>query len=79
MANDFYKVVLYAKTDHWYIQPYAGSSLKLTGNGKWHASKVNAGDLYAWLIRADVEPDNELWSPLDVDGTMVLAADILAE
>ncbi len=79
VASDFYKVVLYAKTDHWYIQPDVGSALKLTGKGKWRTSKVDAGDLYAWLVRADVEPDNELWSPLTVDGTMVLAVDILAE
>jgi len=73
----FFKVVLYAKTDHWYIQPFLGDTLAISASGRWRARKVHAGDLYAYLVRVDYSPANQLFVPLTLDGNVILAVDVL--
>ena len=74
-APGFYKVVLYAKTDSWYIQPFVGSELPISPAGNWRATHVKPGNLYAWLVRSDFAPPAVLYSPLAVDGRLVVAGD----
>ncbi|NQU75163.1 MAG: hypothetical protein HQ546_02470 [Planctomycetes bacterium] len=76
VANPFYKVILYAKTDHWYIQPLDAAMLKLSSQGRWRTSGVKAGELYAYLVRADFQPPEELWDLLEIDGREVVALDV---
>lgn len=53
-----YRVVLYVKTDMWYVQPLVASSLTgIAADGKW-STWIHTGTLYAaLLVRAGYVPD----------------------
>jgi len=74
VAPEYYKVLLYAYTNAWYIQPWLGSELSIDDDLRWSAEDVKPGTLYAWLVRLDVKGPDVMWSPLVVDGVRVVAA-----
>ncbi len=45
-----YKIVLYARTDHWYVQPFLSqTSTDITANGAW-AGETHFGNAYGALV-----------------------------
>ena len=68
------RVVLYARTDAFYLQPFEDSILEIDDDGGWETGQVKHGDeYYAWLIRHDFKPQSVMKNPLVVDGRRVLA------
>lgn len=71
----YFKVLLYARTNAWYIQPWLGSELRIDRAGYWETDNVKPGQIHAWLVRLDVAGADVMWAPLAVDGARVIAGD----
>jgi len=69
-----YKVVTYAKTDYYYIQPCVTEPLTtIAPDGTWGPIDSHNGSIYAVLVRAGYSPPNITTTLPTVDGVNVLA------
>ena len=76
VALGFYKVVLYTKTDHWRVHRFGGQAGKVLRQARWRVSRVEAGDVYAYLVRRGYQPPELLHDALNVDGRDIVALDV---
>lgn len=68
-----YRIVLYARTDLWYVQPLLGSTIAIEPNGRW-SSWTHTGTRYAaLLVRNGYHPSPQLGSYPSQDGGDVVA------
>ena len=70
-----YKVIVYAKTDKYYIQPWAGedSHADINSDGLWNMSYTHEGDIYTFLVREEHISADTMTSPMTIDGVDVFA------
>lgn len=67
------KIVLYAHTDRYYIQPCSGASVRIRRSGRWGPTDSHPGELYAVLVRSDYIPVDVIDTLPGVDGVDVVA------
>lgn len=70
--SDAFRVVLYAKTDIWYVQPLLGSTIEINSDGTW-SSWTHTGSEYAALLVP------EGYSPSSTLGTLPSKNDVIAK
>lgn len=73
-----YKVVVYLKTDIWYIQPVANSSAAIDENGNWQMEELQIisgvpTTAYAYLVRQDYAAPNESPQKPQIDNVNILS------
>lgn len=70
-----YKVIIYAKTDKYYIQPWAGQNphANIDFHGYWNMPYTHEGEIYAYLVREEFNGTDTMNSPLTIDGIGVFA------
>lgn len=70
-----YKVIVYAKTNKYFIQPWAGedSHADISSDGRWNMPYTHAGDIYAFLVREEYISADIMTSTLAIDGVDVFA------
>jgi hypothetical protein len=67
-----YRVVVYAETTAWYVQPFSYAPFTdIESNGRWHAT-IHTGTRYAvLLVRTPFQPENEAPSLPGIGGDVV--------
>jgi hypothetical protein len=74
------KVVVYAHTDVWYVQPYAGSSDTSIGeNGTWETDTHLGVEYAALLVRASYKPPSTTGSLPEVGASILAMAKVRAK
>ena len=68
-----FRVVLYARTDLWYIQPLLGSTVQINTDGTWNSWTHGGAEYAALLVRQGYRPSSSLSSLPSIDGASVVA------
>jgi len=69
-----YKVVVYAKTDRWYVQPFASQPMTdINSNGAWFGKTHIGSDYAALVVTSDYKPE-----PI-VDALPSLGSDVISK
>jgi cell division protein FtsB len=75
-----YKVVIYAETDQWYVQPYVAAPLtEIANDGSWGA-QIFLGYRYGLLlVRKSYQPDAKIMALPKVGGDVIAVKTISAK
>jgi hypothetical protein len=57
---DAFRVVLYARTDFWYVQPLLGSTIEINPDGTWKSWTHTGSEYAALLVRQGYSPSSTL-------------------
>lgn len=68
-----YRVVLYARTDLWYVQPLLGSTIQINSDGTWSSWTHGGAEYGALLVRRGYRPSSTLGALPAKDGARVIA------
>lgn len=69
-----YRVVVYAGTDHWYVQPWRNAPFtKIKSDGRWRTGTHLGWEYAALLVRKGYQPETDVYGDLPGVGGEIVA------